>query len=209
MKRLLLPAAVALALAVTTPFWFVPAPEPEHDGPSAALADPPAAFTEPDAEPPDRTLPRTTGDAAEVFRRAFWREPAPDDRILHAERREWVSEENGGVRRWQWFLAVRPGPAFSTWLREGDAFRLAPANRADLERLRALPAWFPRPDQVAACEIQRTADQGLTIIFDPAKNVLYATDAGHGFAVAARRDAPPGAALPEAAAPAPDWQPRR
>ena len=40
----------------------------------------------------------------EVFKRAFWRRPSAEDRILQAERHEWHDAE--GVSRWQWFLIV-------------------------------------------------------------------------------------------------------
>ena len=45
----------------------------------------------------------------EVFKRAFWRRPSAEDRILQAERHEWHDAE--GVSRWQWFLIVDPSPA--------------------------------------------------------------------------------------------------
>jgi hypothetical protein len=40
-------------------------------------------------------------EAEEVFKRAFWRRPSAEDRILKAERHEWHDAE--GVSRWQWF----------------------------------------------------------------------------------------------------------
>src|SRR5690606_29163792 len=47
----------------------------------------------------------STTDHAEVFRRAFWRQPTSTDRILQAERR--VNPEDDS---WQWFIQLHPSP---------------------------------------------------------------------------------------------------
>ena len=57
-----------------------------------------------------------------VFRRAFWRTPAAEDRILHAERREWADDE--GVARWDWFLEVEPSAELRNWLQQDNPFAL-------------------------------------------------------------------------------------
>ena len=67
---------------------------------------------------------RTDTDPGEIFQRAFWRSPSADDRIVHAERREWSNDDNG-VRHWEWFLEVEPGDKLVSWLREENPFRLA------------------------------------------------------------------------------------
>src|SRR4051794_12896768 len=103
MKRLVLFAIVFAGLAVGI-YLVAPVSTPLPEQVILPAATP---------APEEGTL-QTNLDAVEVFRRAFWRDPAAADHILHAERREWVSEENG-VRRWQWFIAVEPGLDLATW----------------------------------------------------------------------------------------------
>lgn len=154
--------------------------------------------------------PHHADDAKEVFRRAFWREPAAEDRILHAERREWVSGRDG-VRRWQWFLAVEPSAALSAWLRESNPFNVAQVEHATFQRADSSPAWFPAAPRLARCQIQQTAHQGMTFIFDTAENVLYATDTGHGFATGRQQKqvAAPSTTVRDAEMLPPTWQPSR
>src|SRR5687768_14837771 len=64
-------------------------------------------------------------DRVMVFQRAFWRRPAPADRILHAERRQWQTS-GGAVEKWQWFIAVEPSAAFRDWLLKENPFQLVP-----------------------------------------------------------------------------------
>ena len=80
--------------------------------------------------------------APEVFRRAFWRDPSPEDRIPHAERREWISD-NDNVRRWQWFLAVERGSVLTTRLRTGNPFNLARIATVLPATALGTPSWFP------------------------------------------------------------------
>ncbi len=199
MKRLLLITAALTVLAIAG-FLLAPTPHPTAQMESVVPAI---------AVPQENLALRTSDDAVEVFRRAFWRDPTQEDQILHAERREWASEENG-VRRWQWFLAVQPSAAFSTWLRESNPFHLAKVDRSALAVIRSSPTWFPATTDLARCEIQQTATGGMTVLFDPTTNTLYATDAGRGFAASrqAQVAAQPAPVLP-ADAKLPDWQPRR
>jgi len=184
MKALLI---VVTALAIGALGYFFLAPPPQVA--SERLAGTDAAPGKPAPLEEKLTL-QTNEDAAEVFRRAFWREPAAEDRILHAQRREWVSEEDG-VRRWQWFLAVEPGAELSRWLREENPFRLMAISTSGAPaRIPAAPAWFPA-DGPAGAVVQRSPDGAMQLIFDPAANVFYVTDAGHGFAVAAKTPAAP------------------
>lgn len=172
-RRILLAAAVVALLAAAC--WFL---RPKPDSPLVTMPPP---IAPPEEE--NLTL-RTIDDPQEVFQRAFWRRPTADDRILHAERREWVSVEDG-VRRWQWFLAVEPGAALDQWLREENAFGLAKVtNATPFDGFAPLPSWFPKKEKLARYEIHQAAGQRMKLIFDPAKDVLYAADAGHGFAVA-------------------------
>lgn len=170
------PAAAAVVLIAAGAYLIHSAAPPPQPAPVVTTAPPPEE---------NLTL-RTNADPQEVFQRAFWRRPTAEDRILHAERREWVSEEDG-VRRWQWFLAVEPSAALNQWLHEDNAFGLSRvASGTSIEILRQSPSWFPEQSETIGCEIHQAAGKKMTLIFDPAKKVLYATDAGHGFAAARR-----------------------
>jgi hypothetical protein len=138
-------------------------------------------------ESPSRDIPAERGtslqitqEPAEVFRRAFWRDPSAADQILHAERREWVSE-NDGVRRWQWFLAIQPGTELTDWLQRENPFQTGPVEAAAYQPPPSSPAWFPTAAVLSRCKIQRQGENGMTLIFDPGDGRLYATDSGHGF----------------------------
>jgi len=190
MKALLI-ATIALALGALGYFFLAPPPQasPEPRAETGPTAGKPAPVEE-------KLTLQTSADAAEVFRRAFWREPAPEDRILHAERREWVSEEDG-VRRWQWFLAVKAGVDLDQWLREQNPFSLVKRERPSPSAADAVrPAWFPAGGDLAGFEVQQAADGGMVLIFDPTTKTLFATDVGHGFAASAH-----GAGAPDGAAP--------
>lgn len=162
-------ALAALLIAVSA--WFIHC---HSESPLAIAPVPP---------PPESLALQTNTDSQEVFRRAFWREPAPNDKILHAERREWVSEENG-VRVWQWFLAVEPAPELVTWLREQNPFNLAKSSQTTPIASRGgIPAWFPATAELNKFEVQQASTGGLTLLYDATQNRLYATDTGHGFAI--------------------------
>ena len=118
---------------------------------------------------------QTTTDPTLVFQKAFWRQPASDDKILHAERREWSSEE--GVKKWQWFIAVSPGPQLLEWLKT-NPFSLAPAKAADNPKER--PEWFPEP--AAGFQIHQNAERSFILMLSADQKHLYATDSGLGFA---------------------------
>ena len=166
-------ASSAVALIAAGSYCFPPAPKPQA-APETASAPPP---------PEEAGSPRANQDPQDVFQRAFWRRPTADDRILHAERREWVSEEDG-ILRWQWFLAVEPGPGLYRWLHEENAFGLAKvAGGTCIENLPQAPSWFPDPNKTGGCEIRRAVGKMLTLIFEPAGKVVYATDTGRGFAM--------------------------
>jgi len=122
----------------------------------------------------------TNRNAEAVFQRAFWRAPTPEDEILHAERREWVSDDDG-VRRWQWFLAVKPGQTLNDWLRQENPFLTSAIDPGDYQPPTSSPSWFPSPAILARSEIQRHGANGITLIFDTHENHLYATDSGGGF----------------------------
>ena len=76
---------------------------------------PPQESRHPHAPTTNQVPPTTTTTAnAEVFQKAFWKRPTDDDRILHAERREWSGED--GISRWQWFIAVQPSRQLTAYL---------------------------------------------------------------------------------------------
>lgn len=120
-------------------------------------------------------------DPAEVFTRALWRRPSADDRILHAERREWTIDEAGGVAHWQWFLAVEPGAALTTWLRDENPFSLHPRAGAPAPAIDGAPAWFPR--DFADYDVRAGGSGGnMVFLFSRTDGAFYATSSGAGFA---------------------------
>ncbi len=182
--------SVTPVLPETPPIPLSPVNPPEPS-PAPAPATPPPlpAGLAPLAEP---TTYRSDTAATEVFRRAFWREPVPADRILHAERREWVGERDG-VRRWQWFIILDPGPDLAVWLRERNPFGLAPAAPADL-RLDAAsqPAWFPADATgLKDAECFQSSDGAMVLLREKAAGRLYVSDRGHGFAAVPPPPTPP------------------
>jgi hypothetical protein len=120
-------------------------------------------------------------DPALVFKKAFWRHPSAEDQILHAERREWSADD--GVRKWQWFIAVNPGPRLLEWL-ASNPFSLA--NTDAPVALVNPPTWFPRPSP--DFEIQKNAEGHFILMLSADRKHLYATDSGLGFTPA---DTPP------------------
>jgi hypothetical protein len=124
--------------------------------------------------PLDKPRPELS-DRAEIFRRAFWTKPTPEDKILHAWRREWKDGEN--LKRWQWFLVVEPSPALLKSLRDDNIFGLMPA--ASITPVEGAPEWFSfNPDGVSAL---KSPQGNLQLIFTPKYKTLYATDSGSGF----------------------------
>ncbi|MES2568918.1 MAG: hypothetical protein V4710_02555, partial [Verrucomicrobiota bacterium] len=129
---------------------------------------------------------KTVTEEREVFQRAFWRRPASDDRIVHAERREWSDAQ--GVTRWQWFLAVEPGAALLQWLAE-DPFSLSKTAEPHLPAGGATPPeWFPR--ELGAFAAEQKGSGEFLLLRDRNKNLLFATDAGFGFKAGAKVAAP-------------------
>lgn len=130
-------------------------------------------------------------DPEEVFRRAFWRHPAPEDRIIHAERFEWKSED-GTLARWQWFLEVNPGPALLAFLRDPGTLGLLPTDDAGSPPPAApwqgRPLWFPPAGSTSGFEVLRDPQGALTLLYRANDNILFATDAGHGFSPPAVND---------------------
>jgi hypothetical protein len=122
----------------------------------------------------------TKMDPAEVFKRALWRRPAPDDNILHAERREWTKNSTDGIAHWQWFLAIEPGMALKKWLREQNPFAVRPTGSASVPVIEGAPSWFP--NDFSDYIVHTGGSQGsLVFLYSRRGNALYATSSGTGF----------------------------
>lgn len=111
----------------------------------------------------------------EIFQKAFWKRPNANDKILHAERREWSDGE--GIMQWQWFLVVAPSSELVLHLRVKNAFGLvASSARMDLSDV---PDWFSFDrSQVDLLQAPRG---NLRLAFSKTENLLFATDMGGGF----------------------------
>ena len=133
----------------------------------------------------------TVTDGTEIFKKAFWRQPTLEDEILHAERHEW--SDAGGLLRWQWFLVVKASPGLIKYLRDDNAFGLAPA--ATMAAVAEAPSWFNyEADDVTTL---MGPGSGLRLMFSKSGNRLYATAAGQGFTRGAPESAPPVQGAPE------------
>ncbi|MES2707043.1 MAG: hypothetical protein V4726_10625 [Verrucomicrobiota bacterium] len=127
----------------------------------------------------------TSTDPVKVFQMAFWRRPAEGDLILNAERREWTTAADG-VRKWQWFLAVKTGPALKSWLaRNPFALSEPPATSAPGLLAAAFPSPYPPPDwfprETGGLRIQKHRAGPLMLLFSADGSTVYAADAGGGF----------------------------
>ena len=129
-------------------------------------------------------------DSVEIFKRAFWRRPAPDDEILHAERQEWSDAE--GLQRWRWFLVVKASPGLIENLREENAFGLLPSEPVPPPG--DAPGWFAF--QAGDFELLQSPDRSMRLFFSKTDNTLYATAAGRGFTRGAPEAPPPAQAAP-------------
>ena len=123
-------------------------------------------------------------DAREVFRRAFWRNPGAQDRILDAVRREWSDAH--GVQRWDWFISVAPSPELCAYLLEQNPFQLS--RGTDARTLERVPHWFPQSTE--GWTSYQSAGAEMLILHDPARQRLYAMSQGYGFTRATPEPAP-------------------
>lgn len=154
-------AAVFLVGAAAVIFW------PQSEAPPAP---PPATST----ATADGMNLATATDPTLVFQRAFWRRPASDDQILHAERREWSTD--GGVQKWQWFIAVSPSSQLLDYL-ETNPFSLLATRSASIPD--QSPEWFPRPS--SDFNIHQNAEGRFILMLSADQKHLYASDSGSGF----------------------------
>jgi hypothetical protein len=122
-------------------------------------------------EPPTSTLT----DPVEVFQRAFWKRPAADDKILHAERREWSDDD--GVQKWQWFIAVKPSTELLKHLRDDNAFGLVSAAAESPSD--DSPTWFTyNPKKFDSLQDPHGE---MCVMFAKSGKRLLATGSGGGF----------------------------
>lgn len=167
-------AAAAALLALGAALYWKSTSTPPPPAPAPVVPKLPA-----NAAPNSVALER---DHTAVFQRAFWRRPAADDRILHAERRDSL-DGSSGVEKWQWFIAVQPSPAFREWFFKDNPFELVPvAPDAPAPELASPPAWFPPAAELTRLARHRNREGRYLVFHDLANNRLYATDAGGGFA---------------------------
>ena len=116
----------------------------------------------------------TNTDPTLVFQKAFWRRPSSDDKILHAERREWSSAD--GVQKWQWFISVRPGPQLLEWLKS-NPFSLTSTESPPSPK--QAPAWFPQ--KTGNFQTQQNTEGRFILMLSSDQKQLFATDSGEGF----------------------------
>ncbi len=178
-----LPLVLACVCAVlaggAVAFNFTRGPKPSGS-PARESRDSQAAL--PLLAKPDANGLALERDHAAVFQRAFWRRAAADDRILHAERRDWL-DASSGVEKWQWFIAVQPSAAFREWLIKDNPFELVAVAPADAPvELSSPPTWFPSPSELARFARYRNREGRYLVFHDVTTQRLYATDAGGGFA---------------------------
>jgi len=171
MKRISSILVAALPLAVAAAYWaYQQRPVPDSTNPPAVAPRPtgPAAL-----HPGDF---KTKADQEEIFKRAFWRRPATDDRILHAEARQWTEPSSGDVLHWQWFIAVEAGTGLHEWLRQTNPFSLRPADSLAMP---SAPSWFPAAS--GDLEVFRGGAGGsLVIAYGRGGRTVYAAAGGKG-----------------------------
>lgn len=117
---------------------------------------------------------RIENDKTKIFQQAFWRKPDEDDRIIHAERREWI--EGTAVKGWQWFLVLKPSEELVEELRVKNRFNLH-EEHSGLRTWENAPEWFW--PQLAGSTILSSGDGEMSLIFQGEE--LFATGTGGGF----------------------------
>jgi hypothetical protein len=122
-------------------------------------------------------------DGVALFKKVFWRALQAEDRILHAERREWTEDAAHGVSRWQSFLCVEAGQDLLNYLKRDNAFGAHPASQIALQ---SPPVWFPT--NLGDFDIFTTGS--LHFLFSRQDGRVYAADSGRGFAPAQTSIAP-------------------
>lgn len=152
---------IATALAVGFIGWRMASPKADPT-PASDLSDIPK-------QPPPTT---TNTNPTEVFQKAFWKHPTPEDDILRAERKEWA--DSSGLSKWQWVLSVKPSAALVEHLITQNAFMLRRSEPPS-----KLPEGFP--ESAKGYEAYTNASGAFWILWDKEENLLHATDSGSGF----------------------------
>lgn len=116
-----------------------------------------------------------TYDEEAVFQRAFWRRPSPQDRILHAEHREWTDDR--GLKKWQWFIKVQGSPQLVKFLREDNPFGMICGPSRPV--IKDPPSWFTPDDPNS--DTLRSKQGELMMSFHRTDRMIFATDRGYGF----------------------------
>lgn len=177
-------ALAARASLIGAGFWWAvpghgcepsPVEPPTHAPPPATDAVAVADEAAPVPEPATTEVMRADFRPEDVFARALWRRPDPADRILHADRCEWLDPD--GVSRWSSFLAVQPGQALREWL-ASNPFSLATVASLDRE-LPDRPDWFPATHD--GYRLQQSASGNLVILTHDSSGTVYLADHGSGF----------------------------
>lgn len=167
----LLVGAAVLLLAVLTVLLFLPATEVEE-----TLAPQEARVP----ETVEGTTLSINNDPEFVFKRAFWRRPGAEDKVLHAERLEWRNV-SGDVVKWQWFLVVEPGAATQAWLAE-NPFGLPPGSgQVDSSDEAYRPEWFPASADWRGHEVLESRNGRHKLATSKDGTRMYGTDSGFGF----------------------------
>ena len=142
--------------------WLDQSHKPPVDQPPVAVSkiDPPT---------------KVESDPVKIFQRAFWANPTSEDKILHAERREWSNAER--VRKWQWFLVVEPSAPLLKRLRDDNTFGLVLGGSTT--DIADAPKWFAFDANESV--VMKSPSSEMQLIFSKDGKILHATDSGLGF----------------------------
>jgi hypothetical protein len=157
-------AVIVIAAAALVAFtgWWLASPENRSDKSDETHR----AYK----SPPTTTLT----DSTTVFEKAFWKHPTANDKILHAERREW--SDAAGLQKWQWFIEVEPSPELIKHLRDDNAFNLIASTSS--KPIEGAPIWFTVSSDASTLS---SPQSNMRISFDSKSHRLHATDSGTGF----------------------------
>ena len=119
----------------------------------------------------------TTSNAEAVFRRAFWKHPSTDDKIMNATRYEWSDAD--GVAQWAWYLETELSSAMEDYLFGQNAFNLTRQESWNVPSSDALPDWFPRSAE--GYEVHASRGVEMVMLRDIDSGKVFAYSNGGGF----------------------------